>query len=34
MAKVVDVAAYVLQKRGPMTAWKLQKLVHVRDGPR
>ena len=22
-----DVAAYILQKRGPMTAWKLQKLV-------
>ena len=28
MAKVVDVAAYVLQERGPMTAWKLQKLVY------
>ena len=25
---VFDVAAYILQKRGPMTTWKLQKLVY------
>lgn len=28
MAEVVDVAAYILGKEGPMTAWKLQKLVY------
>lgn len=28
MANVLDVAAYVLAKRGPMTAMKLQKLVY------
>jgi len=28
MADVFDVAEYILQKRGPMTAWKLQKLVY------
>jgi uncharacterized phage-associated protein len=28
MAHVCDVAAYILQKCGPMTAWKLQKLVY------
>jgi uncharacterized phage-associated protein len=28
MASVHDVAAYILQKRGPMTAMKLQKLVY------
>lgn len=28
MAHVVDVAAYILAKRGPMTAMKLQKLVY------
>jgi uncharacterized phage-associated protein len=28
MADVFDVAQYILEKRGPMTAWKLQKLVY------
>ncbi|MGH3565500.1 MAG: Panacea domain-containing protein [Pseudonocardia sp.] len=28
MARVVDVATYILEKRGPMTAMKLQKLVY------
>ena len=28
MASVFDVAAYILQKQGPMTTWKLQKLVY------
>ena len=28
MATVRDVAAYILQKHGPMTTWKLQKLVY------
>jgi uncharacterized phage-associated protein len=28
MASVFDVAAYMLQKQGPMTAMKLQKLVY------
>jgi uncharacterized phage-associated protein len=28
MARVHDIAAYVLKKSGPMTAWKLQKLVY------
>lgn len=28
MAQVLDVAAYILEKRGPMTAMKLQKLVY------
>lgn len=28
MATVYDVAAYILQQKGPMTAWKLQKLVY------
>src|ERR1700733_13492521 len=28
MATVFDVAAYMLAKRGAMTAWKLQKLVY------
>jgi uncharacterized phage-associated protein len=28
MATVCDVAAYILEKAGPMTAWKLQKLVY------
>jgi uncharacterized phage-associated protein len=28
MANVLDVAAYILEKRGPMTAMKLQKLVY------
>jgi uncharacterized phage-associated protein len=28
MASVFDVAAYILAKRGEMTAWKLQKLVY------
>jgi len=28
MATVLDVAAYILAKRGPMTAMKLQKLVY------
>lgn len=28
MASVFDVAAYVLEKMGPMSAMKLQKLVY------
>src|SRR5215475_1582255 len=28
MASVRDVAAYILEKQGEMTAWKLQKLVY------
>ncbi len=28
MASVHDVAAYILQKQGPMSTWKLQKLVY------
>jgi len=28
MANVFDVAAYILQKKGRMTTWKLQKLVY------
>jgi uncharacterized phage-associated protein len=28
MASVFDVAAYILKKKGEMTAWKLQKLVY------
>jgi len=28
MADVYDVAQYILEKLGPMTAWKLQKLVY------
>lgn len=28
MARALDVAAYILSKRGPMTAMKLQKLVY------
>jgi uncharacterized phage-associated protein len=28
MADVYDVAQYILDKLGPMTAWKLQKLVY------
>ena len=28
MASVFDVAEYILRKKGPMTAWKLQKLVY------
>jgi uncharacterized phage-associated protein len=28
MASVFDVAAYILEKKGEMTAWKLQKLVY------
>jgi|SRR6516225_8231636 hypothetical protein len=28
MATVFDVAAYILGKKGEMTAWKLQKLVY------
>jgi len=28
MASVIDVAAYVLERKGAMTAWKLQKLVY------
>ncbi len=28
MATVHDVAAYILEKRGPMTTMKLQKLVY------
>ncbi|GAB2997730.1 Panacea domain-containing protein [Saccharothrix stipae] len=28
MAKVLDVAAYILSRKGPMTAMKLQKLVY------
>ena len=28
MASVIDVAAYILNKHGKMTAWKLQKIVY------
>jgi uncharacterized phage-associated protein len=28
MADVFDVAQYILRRRGPVTAWKLQKLVY------
>ena len=28
MVRVVDVAAYILQQKGHMTTWKLQKLVY------
>ncbi|GFO82207.1 MAG: hypothetical protein A49_18340 [Methyloceanibacter sp.] len=28
MTTVCDVAAYILEQAGPMTAWKLQKLVY------
>ena len=28
MARVFDVAAYILERQGPMTTWKLQKLVY------
>jgi len=28
MANVLDVASYVLKKKGPLTSWKLQKLVY------
>ena len=28
MASVYDVAAYILEKQGAMTTWKLQKLVY------
>ena len=28
MADVFDTAAYILERRGPMTTWKLQKLVY------
>ena len=28
MASVFDVSAYILDRQGPMTTWKLQKLVH------
>ena len=28
MVRVQDVAQYILNKRGPMTTWKLQKLVY------
>jgi uncharacterized phage-associated protein len=28
MASVHDVAAYILQKQGPMSTWKMQKLVY------
>ena len=28
MTSVFDVAAYILQQQGPMTTWKLQKLVY------
>jgi uncharacterized phage-associated protein len=28
MATVFDIAAYILEKKGEMTAWKLQKLVY------
>ena len=28
MANVLDVAAYIVQKQGAMTTWKLQKLVY------
>ena len=32
MARVQDVAAYILQERGPMTAMKLQKLCYYSYG--
>lgn len=32
MAKVADVAAYILHKAGPMTAMKLQKLCYYSNG--
>ena len=28
MASVLDAAAYILERQGPMTTWKLQKLVY------
>ena len=28
MVSVFDVAAYILERQGPMTTWKLQKLVY------
>ncbi|TDK43866.1 Panacea domain-containing protein [Antarcticimicrobium luteum] len=28
MASVFDVAAYILEKTGPVSAWKLQKLIY------
>ena len=28
MASVLDAAAYILKRQGPMTTWKLQKLVY------
>ncbi len=28
MANVLDVAAFILKKKGPMTTWKLQKLIY------
>lgn len=28
MTSVFDVAAYVLERQGPMTTWKLQKLIY------
>jgi uncharacterized phage-associated protein len=28
MANVFDVATYILEQQGPMTTWKLQKLVY------
>lgn len=28
MANVLDVAAYILKRNGPMTTWKLQRLVY------
>ncbi len=28
MANVLDVVAYILERKGPMTTWKLQKLVY------
>lgn len=28
MASVLDVAAYILEQKGPVTTWKLQKLVY------
>lgn len=28
MASINDVAAYIIQKQGPITTWKLQKLVY------
>lgn len=32
MARVADVAAYILEQRGPMTAMKLQKLCYYSNG--